>query len=124
MPIRTVRAVRGATTVERDEPLLIRAAVLELLDELLEQNDLALMDVVSAVFTSTPDLVSEFPAYAARRHGWSDIPIVCVQELGVEGALARCLRVLLHVETSRARHEMRHVFLHGAVLLRHDLQSD
>lgn len=124
MPIRTVRAVRGATTVERDEPRLIRAAVPELLDELLDQNDLALMDVVSAVFTATPDLVSEFPAYAARRHGWTDVPILCAQELGVEGALPRCLRVLLHVETTRARHEMRHVFLHGAVLLRQDLLSD
>lgn len=119
-----VRAVRGATTVPRDEPDLIRAAVHELLDTLLEQNDLADADIISAVFTSTPDLVSEFPAHAARLYGWHEVPLLCAQELAVEGALPRCLRVLLHVESTRGRHEMKHSYLHQAVLLRQDLLSD
>jgi chorismate mutase len=124
MPMRTVRALRGATTVERDEPPLIRAAVYELLDELLDENDLASADVISAVFTATPDLVSEFPAHAARLYGWADVPLLCAQELPVDGALPRCVRVLLHVEARRPRHEMKHVYLHGAILLRQDLMSD
>jgi chorismate mutase len=119
-----VRAVRGATTVAADEPELIRAAVHEMLDELLDQNDLSSMEIISALFTATPDLLSEFPAHAARQYGWTDVPLLCAQELPVEGALPRCLRVMLHVETTKARHEMKHVYLHGAVLLRQDLMSD
>jgi chorismate mutase len=119
-----VRALRGATSVTRDEPGLIREAVQELLDKLLEENDVAVADVVSAVFTATTDLVSEFPAHGARLHGWTDVPLLCAQELGVHGSLPRCLRVLLHVETTRARNQMRHVYLHEAILLRKDLLSD
>jgi chorismate mutase len=120
----TVRGVRGATTVERDEPLEIRAAVQELIEALLEENDLTSMDIVSAIFTTTPDLISEFPAYAARMYGWTDVPLLCAQELPVDGALGRCIRVLLHVETTRLRHEMRHLYLRDAILLRQDLVSD
>ena len=98
-----VRGVRGATTVTADEPPLIRAAVCELIDVLLDENNLTSMDVVSAVFTATPDLVSEFPAYAARIYGWTDVPVICAQELPVTGALPRCIRVLLHVETRLGR---------------------
>jgi chorismate mutase len=119
-----VRAVRGATTVDRDDPVLIREAVHEMLDALLDDNDLTSMDIVSAVFTATPDLVSEFPAHAARLYGWTDVPLLCAQELPVDGALGRCVRVLLHVETPRARHEMKHVYLRDAILLRQDLVSD
>jgi chorismate mutase len=124
MPKLAVRAVRGATSVARDDPVLIRAAVQELLDKLLEENDVAVADVVSAVFTATTDLVSEFPAHGARLHGWNGVPLLCAQELPVHGALPRCLRVLLHIETTRARNEMRHVYLHEAILLRQDLLSD
>ena len=119
-----MRALRGATTVERDEPLLIREAVHELLDAMLNDNDLSSMNIVSVVFTATPDLVSEFPAHAARLYGWTDIALLCAQELPVDGALKRCVRVLIHVETTRARHELKHVYLRAAVLLRQDLQSD
>jgi len=122
--IRSVRAVRGATTVAGDEPLLIRAAVTELLEAILNDNDIVPNDVISAVFTATPDLVSEFPAHAARLYGWTDIPLLCAQELPVHGALPRCLRVLLHAETRRLRSEIRHVYLRDAVLLRSDLLSD
>ncbi len=121
---RSVRAVRGATTVPQDEPPLIREAVTELLEAILNDNDIVPADVISAVFTATPDLVSEFPAHAARLYGWTDIPLLCAQELPVAGALPRCIRILLHAETRRQRHEIRHVYLRDAILLRADLLAD
>jgi chorismate mutase len=121
---RSVRAVRGATTVASDEPANIRAAVTELIEAILNDNDIVPADIVSAVFTATPDLVSEFPAHAARLYGWTDIPLLCAQELPVTGALPRCIRVLLHAETKRQRSEIKHVYLRDAVLLRADLLSD
>jgi chorismate mutase len=119
-----VRAVRGATTVDRDDPREIRMAVHELLDAMLDQNDLTSLDIISAIMTATPDLVSEFPAHAARLYGWADVPLLCMQELPVDGALPYCLRVMLHVETPRLRHELKHVYLRNAILLRQDLLSD
>lgn len=121
---RAVRAVRGATTVAADRPALIREAVTELLEAVLDDNDLVPADIISAVFTATPDLVSEFPAYAARLCGWTDIPLLCAQELPVPGALTQCIRVLVHAETRLARNEVRHVYLRDAVLLRADLMAD
>ena len=122
--LRSVRAVRGATTVAADEPLLIREAVTELLEAILNDNDIVPNDIISAVFTATNDLVSEFPAHAARLYGWTDVPLLCAQELPVAGALTRCVRVLLHAETRRQRSEIRHVYLRDAVLLRSDLLAD
>lgn len=121
---RAVRAVRGATTVSADQPVLIREAVHEMLDALLDDNELVPADIISAVFTATPDLVSEFPAHAARLYGWTDIPLICAQELPVVGALPRCLRVMIHAETTRAKNEIRHVYLRDAILLRADLLAD
>ena len=107
-----------------DEPLLIREAVTELLEAILNDNDIVPNDIISAVFTATHDLVSEFPAHAARLYGWTDIPLLCAQELPVSGALSRCVRVLVHAETRRQRSEIRHVYLRDAVLLRSDLLAD
>jgi chorismate mutase len=121
---RGVRAIRGATTVTADEPLLIRSAVQELLDAVLDDNDLVPADVISVLFTATPDLVSEFPAHAARLHGWTDIPLLCAQELPVHGALSRCIRVMIHAESRRTRNEIKHVYLRDAILLRSDLLAD
>lgn len=121
---RSVRAVRGATTVAADDAVLVREAVIELLEAILNENDIVPADVISAIFTATPDLVCEFPAHAARIFGWTDIPLICAQELPVVGALPRCLRVMLHVETRRARSEIRHLYLRDAVLLRSDLLAD
>lgn len=121
---RGVRAIRGATTVRADEAELIREAVIELLEALLDDNDVSPAEVISAVFTATPDLVSEFPAHAARLLGWSDIPLLCAQELPVTGALPRCIRVMLHAESRRTRAEIRHVYLRDAILLRTDLLAD
>ena len=117
---RHLRAIRGATTVGVDEPAQIRAATAELLQQLVRQNELAPSDIISAIFTLTPDLRSEFPAHAARELGWHDVPLLCTMEIPVPGALGHCIRVLLHVETARDRSGIRHVYLRGARTLRPD----
>lgn len=81
-------------------------------------NELAPADVISALFTVTPDLRSAFPAHAARELGWTDVALLCTMEIPVPGAIARCIRVLLHVETGKSRTQLRHVYLRGARALR------
>lgn len=113
-------ALRGATTAEHDTSDAIRSATAELLQALLERNGLVADDIVSIVFTATPDLRADFPAVAAREMGLASIPLLCCQEIAVEGATARCIRVLAHCylpEQSGAHH----VYLHGARQLRLDL---
>lgn len=117
-PLR-VRGIRGATTVARDEALLVRDATRELLTTLIERNTLVPSQIVSAFFTVTPDLRSEFPARAARDLGWDNVPTLCSVEMAVPGALELCIRVLLHVELP-AEHVVRHAYLHGAEVLRPD----
>jgi chorismate mutase len=118
---RRVCAVRGATTVDTDEPAAIRSATRALLAEIAARNALASSDIISVLFTMTGDLASEFPARAARELGWHDVPLLCAQEVPVPGALPRCIRVLLHVESERPREQMEHVYLNGARQLRPDL---
>lgn len=124
MSDRRLRAIRGATTVPRDDRVAILTATRELLGELLARNGIDQSAIVSAIFTMTEDLRSEFPARAARELGWHDIPLLCAMEVPVPGALPRCIRVLLHAETERPREMIRHVYLHGAVALRPDLRTD
>lgn len=119
-----VRALRGATTVERDEAQAIIDATRELLQEMLVRNEVAPEDLISLVFTATPDLVSDFPAAAARALGISDVPLLCAREIAVEGALPRCIRVLMHLHTTRTRAQLRHVYLNGATSLRADLGQE
>jgi chorismate mutase len=119
-----VRGLRGATTVAADQPALILDATSELLHVLLERNGLAATDVISAIFSVTPDLASEFPARAAREAGWEDVPLLCMTEIPVPGALPLCIRALLHVETPADAPAMRHAYLRGAVALRPDLPRD
>lgn len=121
---RRVRALRGATTVDRDDPGAIRHATRELLESLVERNGIAPDDIVSAIFTVTDDLRSEFPARAARDLGWADVPLLCALEIPVPGALPRCIRVLLHAESSQPRDAVRHVYLRDARTLRPDLAAD
>ncbi len=117
----SVRALRGAVTVERDDPAEIVAATSELLTEMLNRNDAATGDLISVVFTSTADLTSEFPATAARSLGIAEVPLLCAQEIPVPGALPRCVRVLMHLYTERDYASLRHVYLRGARALRTDL---
>jgi chorismate mutase len=116
-----MRAIRGAITVAEDTPTDIAEATRELLAAIVARNGLTSEDLVSAIFTLTPDLRSEFPAVAAREMGWSEVALLCAVEVDVPGALPRCLRVLVHVETAHARAEVRHVYLRDAVALRPDL---
>ncbi len=120
---RQARAIRGATTVERDTPEQIRQATRELLETIVARNGITSADVVSAIFTVTHDLTSEFPAHAARELGWLDVPLLCTLEIPVPGSLPKCIRVLLHVESPAPRAEIRHVYLHAARALRPDLAS-
>ena len=116
-----VRAVRGATQVDADERDQVLDATSELLTEVLARNGLANDDLISVLFTATPDLRSEFPAYAARQMGITDVPLMCACEIDVPGAMPRVLRLLAHVETDRPRADIRHVYLRGAAALRTDL---
>jgi chorismate mutase len=117
----SVRALRGAIQVAADTRDEVLKATTELLVAVLERNALDPDDLISVIFTATPDLRSEFPAYAARRMGITDVPLLCAAEIDVPGAMPRVLRLLAHVETERSRSELRHVYLRGAAALRTDL---
>jgi chorismate mutase len=116
-----VRAVRGATQLEEDvrEHLLERVA--EMVVDVMGSNGLEVDDFISVIFTATSDLVSEFPAYAARRLGFGEVPLICARELEIAGSMPRVVRMLAHVETDRPRTDITHVYLHGAAALRRDL---
>lgn len=114
------RAVRGAVTVPDDSPSAIDAAVRDLLDSLTDANAIDPSDVVSAIFSATPDLHTRNPATSARSLGWTDVPLMCVAELETDGMLERCVRVLLHVSVADGR-RLRPVYLGDAACLRPDL---
>jgi chorismate mutase len=116
-----VRAIRGATQLEEDSREHMLERVAEMVTDVLSANDLVVDDFISIVFTATDDLHSEFPAYAARRLGFDDVPLICARELEVEGSMPRVVRMLAHVETHLSRAEVTHVYLHGAARLRRDL---
>ena len=118
-----VRAVRGAIQVDEDDRQQVLDATTELLQTVLERNGLSQEDLISVLFTATPDLTSEFPAYAARQMGLVDVPLMCASEIAVAGAMPRVLRLLAHVETDRPRADITHAFLRGAAALRRDLPS-
>jgi len=116
-----VRAIRGAIQVDADERKSLLDATAELVTEVLRRNTLEPDDLISVVFTVTPDLRSDFPAYAARRLGLTDVPLLCATEIDVAGAMPRVVRLLAHVETDRPRADLRHIYLRGAAQLRTDL---
>lgn len=118
---RSVRALRGATTFDVDEVEHVGERVVELVSLMLERNDVEHDDLISIIFTATDDLTCTFPATPARSLGLGDVPLICARELSITGAMQRCIRVLMHLETERARNELRHVYLHGARALRDDL---
>ncbi len=114
-------AVRGATTVEKDAPEQIRERTGELLQEMMQRNGVVPDDIVSIMFTATPDLVSDFPAVAARNMGLSRTPLLCSQEIPVAGSVGRCVRVMMHAYSQKVKEDIRHAYLHGARQLRTDL---
>lgn len=115
-----VRAIRGATTVERNDKEEILSATEELLEEIVRRNELNPDDIASALFTVTADLNAVFPTEAARRIGWTMVPMLCATEIPVPGSLPGCVRVMIHVNTTKRQDEIRHVYLRRAVALRPD----
>jgi chorismate mutase len=116
-----VRAIRGAVQLDSDQREHMLASVAELISAILERNELNVDDLISIVFTATPDLHCEFPAVGARDIGITDVPLLCAQEIDVAGAMPMVIRILAHAETDRSKSEIQHVYLRGAVALRKDI---
>ncbi|MEN6459194.1 MAG: chorismate mutase [Thermoguttaceae bacterium] len=114
------RGIRGATTVADNSREEILKATRELLALMIRQNGIDPEDVASAIFSTTPDLNAEFPALAARQLGWSDVALICMNELAVPGSLGRCIRILLHWNTDKPADQIVHVYIKGAARLRPD----
>lgn len=117
----TVRAIRGAIQVDADDRDAILEGTAELVTAVMTRNDLTPDDVISVLFTVTPDLTAEFPALAARKLGFHAVPLMCAIEIPVKHAMPRVVRLMAHVETERPRSEIQHVYLRGAVALRQDI---
>jgi chorismate mutase len=114
------RGVRGATTAEENSPESILKATRELLALMIRQNGIQPEDVASAIFSTTVDLDTQFPALAARQLGWLDVALMCVHELDVPGSLRRCIRILLHWNTDKKPEEIVHIYVKEARRLRPD----
>lgn len=118
-----VRGIRGATTVSKNEEKAILEVTRELLVTMVEANNVSVDDIASAIFTVTQDLNAMFPAAAARELGWKYVPLMCSTEIPVKESLPMCIRVLLHVNTSRSQEDIKHIYLNEAFKLRPDLSK-
>jgi chorismate mutase len=116
-----VRAIRGAVQVDANDSAAILEGTSELVTEIMTRNQLTQADVISAVFSATTDLNAEFPALAARKMGFQDVPLLCCAEIDVPGAMPRVVRLMMHVETALPRSAVQHVYLRGAAALRLDI---
>lgn len=112
------RGIRGATTAIANTAEDILEATDELMRTVIALNELEPADVASVIFTTTPDLTATFPALAARDIGWTEVPLMCAHEMAVPGSLQKCVRVMIHVNTTKSAAEIRHVYLKGARELR------
>jgi chorismate mutase len=117
----SIRGIRGATCLHVDDAREMADAVCELLGAMFTRNGVEVGDVISVILTCTPDLTSAFPAAGARAFGLTDTPLMCAQEMNVDGALERVVRILAHVESDVPRSDIHHVYLRGAEVLRQDL---
>ncbi len=118
-----VRGIRGATSVTENTPEAIRIATRELLRTIVQENELDLSMLVSAIFTVTKDLNADFPASTARELGWNSVPLICATEIDVPGAMPLVIRVLIHTNTTKSQTEIKHVYLGAAAGLRRDLAA-
>ena len=116
-----IRGIRGATQLNRDNSQEMVDAVSELLTHMLEANQVEIEDLVSIIFTATPDLTCEFPAVAARKIGLGSVPLLCSVEIDVPDALPRVVRILMQTHSNKALAEIKHIYLRGATVLRKDL---
>ena len=114
-----IRGIRGAVVVREDQPGEILSSTRELIEEIIRANPTLIAEnVASAIFTTTPDLTSAHPARAAREMGWSDVPLLCCQEIPVPDGLPHCIRVLIHWNTHLTQQEVKHIYLGRAAGLR------
>ena len=119
-----VRGVKGATTTEGTSAEDVLAATEQLLTTLINENHIEQDDVAAVQFTTSPDLVAEFPAVAAReRLNWNDVPLMCGHEMARPGALKQCIRILILWNTEKPQNEIRHAYLNSAAKLRPDLST-
>ncbi|MEO9169796.1 MAG: chorismate mutase [Candidatus Baltobacteraceae bacterium] len=118
-----MRGVRGAITVDADDAAAIVLATKRLLCEIVERNGIDIDDIASVLFSLTPDLRATFPALGAREMGWVHVPMLHFTEIDVQGSLQKCVRVLVHVNSTLAQANIEHVYLEGAAALRPDLSS-
>ncbi|QGT99867.1 Chorismate mutase II [Candidatus Syntrophocurvum alkaliphilum] len=116
-----LRGIRGAVTVSNDSAEEVLKATRELLDAITIENELLISDIASVLFTVTSDIKSVFPAEAARTMGWDAVPLLCFQEIEVPGALPKCIRVLIHINTNKLQKDIKHVYIGEAKKLRKDL---
>lgn len=117
-----IRGIRGATTITANDAQLVAEATTELLQEIIKHNDFDAEAVASVIVTTTPDITSAFPAKAVRTYeAWDMVPVMCMHEMNVEGALPLCIRLLVHVETTKSQKDIAHIYLKEAVKLRPDL---
>jgi chorismate mutase len=116
-----VRAIRGAVQIDSTDRDAILEGTTDLVSTVMSRNDLTTDDVISVLFTVTPDLTAEFPALAARKLGFHAVPLMCATEIPVPTAMPRVVRLMAHVDTDRPRADMQHVYLRGAAALRLDI---
>lgn len=119
-----VRAIRGATTVEKNDAVEMLRETEKLLVEIAEKNQLKEEDIISIIFTVTNDLNATFPAVAARNLGWTSVALMCTNEIPVPGSLEKCIRILMHINTNKRNNEIKHVYLNNAKVLRPDLKGE
>ncbi len=117
------RGIRGAITLEKDTKEEIKKTTCELLEKMLKENEVQREDIAFAIFTTTKDIKSDYPAKHARLElGFDKIPMMCYNEAEVEGSLRMCLRILLTINTTKKQNEIKHIYLKGASVLREDLK--
>jgi len=115
-----LRGIRGAITVENNNADEIKAVTRKLLEEMAKANSVKAEDIASIIFSVTRDLDAVFPAEAAREIGWKYVPLLCTYEISVPGSLAKCIRVLIQVNTDKTQKEIKHLYLAEAKKLRED----
>lgn len=121
----TTRGIRGATTIDSDSKANVLSGTRELLEIICKSNpELKSEDISSAIFTTTADITSAFPALSARQLGWDQVPMICAREIPVPDSLPNCIRVLIHWNTDKEQSAINHVYLHDAENLRPDLAAD
>ncbi len=116
-----MRGVRGATCATANSKEAIIETTKQMLQRIIVENDMQPDEIASAFFSTTRDLNAEFPAIAARQLGWTDVPLMCMHEMEVPGALPQCVRVMVHWNTDKRPNQIRHIYINGAEKLRPDL---